>query len=511
MASVCVPTSLAMLMASNVSRSFGSTLANDMVSLTVGSGEIVGLVGENGAGKSTLLSILAGFLRPDTGTISINGGITNLSSPGVALSVGIGLVHQHLSLIPSFTVSEQLELAGWTSASLPDVLAADFHGDEIIEHLAMGRRQRVEIAKVLVARPKVLLLDEPTSILAPSEVDALFEVLRSLRGAGIGILIVTHKLQEVMTLADRIVVMAGGKVTGSFDRTGDAWDPGTGNEVLKRMFDWTAPDSATITCAAMATEPKDDPALDDFRPVLRLLDVNVASPGGGPEIGDINFDVLPGQIHAIVGIDGQGQADLAGVIAGYQRSGGRIELAGHDISNVPSIERARLGLALLVDDRLGEAAIGSLSIAENLVLKRPRPESLARGGLFRRDRVLKHAQSVIARWGIEPSDPQSRFGSLSGGNMQRVLAARELDRDPQVLIALNPVQGLDVRTSSLLWTQLRRIADRGSGVLIFTTDLDEALSQADRCGVIHDGRVSPLLPVNRAAKRAYGSMMVDGW
>ncbi|MEJ7902374.1 MAG: ATP-binding cassette domain-containing protein, partial [Thermomicrobiales bacterium] len=259
------------------------------------------------------------------------------------------------------------------------------------------------------------------------------------------------------------------------------------------------------------TERKDNPDGDDAPPVLRLIDVSAVSPDDGRNLKDINIDLLPGQILVIVGIDGQGQSQLAGVIAGYQRSEGQIELAGHVIRDVPAVERARLGVALLVDDRLGEAAIGSFSIAENLVLKRPRREALTRRGVFRRDRVLSHAQSVIARWGIEPSDPHARFGSLSGGNMQRVLAGRELDRVPQVLIALNPVQGLDVRTANLLWEHMRGIADRGSAVLVFSTDLDEAFARADRCGVIHDGRVSPLLPVHQAAKRAYGSMMVNGW
>lgn len=511
MVSACSRAFQAMLTATNISKSFGSTLANDHVSLTVGSGEIVGLVGENGAGKSTLLSILAGFLRPDSGTIFVNGRLSNLMSPGVALAAGIGLVHQHLSLIPSFTVREQLELAGWTTASLPELLAVDFRGDEVIENLAMGRRQRVEIAKVLVANPTVLLLDEPTSILAPSEVDALFEILRSLRRAGIGILIVTHKLQEVMTLAGRVVVMTSGKVTGSFERTGDEWGPGTGNEILVRMFDWSAPDCAMVSGVALKTARNDDPELDDSRPVLRLVNVSALSGAEGRDLRDINIDVLPGRIHVLAGVDGQGQAELAGVIAGYRRSEGRIELAGHDIRDVPPVERARLGVALLVDDRLGEAGIGSFSIAENLVLKRPRPDALTRRGLFRSGRVLDHARSVIDTWGIEPSDPRARFVSLSGGNMQRVLAARELEREPLILIALNPVQGLDVRTSTLLWAHLRGIADRGSAVLVFTTDLDEALSWSDRCGVIHDGRVSPLLPVSQAVKRAYGSMMVNGW
>ncbi|MDQ3655710.1 MAG: ATP-binding cassette domain-containing protein, partial [Chloroflexota bacterium] len=402
-------------------------------------------------------------------------------------------------------------LAGWSSASLPATLAADFRGDEIIEQLPMGRRQRVEIAKALVTDPKVLLLDEPTSILAPSEVGALFAILKSLRSAGIAIVIVTHKLREVMTIADRILVMADGRVTGTFERHDGDWAPGVRDEILQRMFAWGEQDGAMARDGRRDTERRHPPDTIDSPPMLRLSGVSAASRPASRQLQEIDLDLVPGQIHAIVGIDGQGQTELAEVIAGYRRSDGRIELAGHDIQDLSSIQRARLGLGLLVDDRLGEAAIGSFTAADNLVLKRPRPPALARNGFFRRKMVAEHARSVIDAWGVEPTDPGARFGSLSGGNMQRVLAAREIEREPKVLIALNPVQGLDAMTADLLWSRLRGLCDRGSAVLVFTTDLDEALAQADRCGVIFDGRVSPLIAFDQVERNSYGTMMVNGW
>lgn len=499
------------LTAERLSKSFGTTVANDRVSLAIGTSEIVGLVGENGAGKSTLLSILAGFLRPDSGSLTVDGLPVTFASPADSLSAGIGLVHQHLSLVPSFTVSEQLALAGWSSASLPETLVADFRGDEIIEQLPMGRRQRVEIAKALVTNPKVLLLDEPTSILAPSEVGELFAILEALRSAGIAIVIVTHKLREVMTISGRIVVMADGKVTGAFERPDGDWAPGVGDEILHRMFAWGANDNAISHGAGRDAGQRHLPDKGDSPPMLRLSGVSAASRPGSRQLQGIGLDLDQGQIHAIVGIDGQGQTELAEVIAGYRRSDGTIELAGRDIQSLSSIERAWLGLGLLVDDRLGEAAIGSLSIAENLVLKRPRPRALARNGFFRRQRVVEHARSVIEAWGIEPSDPKARFGSLSGGNMQRLLSAREIERVPKVLIALNPVQGLDAVTADLLWSRLRGLCNGGSAVLVFTTDLDEALAQADRCAVIFDGRVSPLQQVDQVERSRFGAMMVNGW
>lgn len=497
-----------MLTALNVTRSFGAVLANDKVSLTLCGGEIVGLVGENGAGKSTLLSILAGFLRSDSGTLTMAGQPVSFASPADALAAGIGLVHQHLSLVPSFTVREQLTLAGWDSASMPETLAEDFGGDEIIEHLPVGRRQRVEIARVLIGNPRILLLDEPTSILAPSEVGALFEVLRDLRRAGIAIVIVTHKLREVMTLADRVVVMTDGKVTGSFERGDDDWAPNTGQEILRRMFAWAEPaGSPPLEPRAGASRP---PAAGP-PPLLRVSGLSAASRHGARTLTDIGFDLVAGQLHAIAGIDGQGQTELAEAIAGYRDADGDIVLEGQEIQECSPIERAALGIGLLVDDRLGEAAVESYSVSDNLILKRPRPRTLVRNAFFRRRAVREHARFMIDAWGIEPADPDTRFGTLSGGNMQRVLAARELDREPRVLIALNPVQGLDVRTAAFLWNRLRALCEPGGAVLVFTTDLDEAFAQADRCGVIFDGRVSPLTARERADRGRYGEMMVNGW
>ncbi len=497
------------LTADGITRRFGATLANDEVSLTVRGGEIVGLVGENGAGKSTLLSILAGFLQPDEGSLIIEDLPVSFSSAAQAMAAGVGLVHQHLSLVPSFTVREQLALAGWSSRSLPDVIAEEFEGDEVIEQLPMGRRQRVEIARALVNQPRMLLLDEPTSILAPSEVGALFELLESLRNTGMAIVVVTHKLREVMTVADRIVVMAAGKVTGSFERTDGSWPMGTENEILQRMFAWN--DSNEVKSQIEATRSRKPAVPRQSRPVLRLEGVSAPSRNGSRQLKDVGFSLRERHLHVIVGIDGQGQSDLAGVIAGYRASAGTIELAGRQVHHLTPIARAKLGLALLSDDRLGEGAIGSLSVADNLVLKRPRPRALARNGFFRRPRVIEHARSVVDAWDIAPPDPRARFGSLSGGNMQRVLAAREIDRDPGVLVALNPVYGLDVITANLLWRRLRSMCEQGSVVLVFTTDLDEALAHADLCAVMFDGRVSQFQEIGDVTKQHFGAMMVNGW
>ncbi len=489
-----------------ITKRFGSTVANDDVSLGVGAGEIVGLVGENGAGKSTLLSILAGYLRPDSGTIEIAGEPVSFRSPADAIREGIGLVHQHLSLVPSFTVREQLRLAGWSESGLPGIVAS-LNPDTTIERLSLGERQRVEIAKAMVPGPSLLLLDEPTTILAPGEVEGLFSTLRDLRDGGTSMVIVTHKMAEVMDIADRIVVMAQGQVRGEFNRdvTG-GWAEGAASAMLTAMFgvfSEAAPESSGIATRV----PVDTGA----RPLLTLIGVTSLDDESGQRVSEVDLTLEAGRIYAIAGIDGGGQRELARIIAGYRSATGTIALDEHDIIDVSAIDRTASGIRLLVDDRLGEGAIGDFTIAENLVMKQPRPAFARSFGIMRWGKVREHARATIANWDVHPSDPDARFATLSGGNMQRVLAARELSGAAKVLIALNPVQGLDARTTAMLWNRLRSFSAGGGAVLVFTTDLDEAFDQADMVAVIAGGRVSPFLPTAVAERRRYADMMVNGW
>jgi simple sugar transport system ATP-binding protein len=246
-------------------------------------------------------------------------------------------------------------------------------------------------------------------------------------------------------------------------------------------------------------------------PILRLDNVSTEARSGSRPLTGLGLSLWRGHIHAIVGVDGQGQRELAEVIAGYRTSTGTITLDGQDIQPLSAEARAERGIGMVVDDRLGEAAIGAMSVADNLMLKRPRPHSVAQRGILRRSGARRHARNLVAAWTIEPADDRSRFGTLSGGNMQRVLIAREIDRQPRVLVALNPVQGLDVHTAAFLWTRLRKLCDRGGAVVVFATDLDEALAESDRCAVMFDGRVSAMEPVSQVDRRAYGAMMVTGW
>ncbi|CAN5792355.1 ABC transporter ATP-binding protein [soil metagenome] len=499
-----------MLAVRHVSKAFGATQANADVSLEIEAGEIVGLVGENGAGKSTLLSIIAGFMKPDAGEVLIDGQATQSGSPLAARNAGIGMVHQHLSLVPTFTVREQVALAGWREQTLPGLLAGDLDGDAVIEHLPLGKRQRLEIAKSMIANPKVLLLDEPTSILAPTEVEALFELLNLLRDDGTSIVIVTHKLREVMSIADRIVVMTNGRIAGSLSRVNETWPDATEGGILSLMFDLA--DEPDVIGGGGPPERGDRLSSGQQSPtVLALSGVGADRTLGSQQLRDIEYELSAGRVHAIVGVDGQGQTELAETIAGYRLSAGSIQLAGQNIAPQSAAERAEAGIGLLVDDRLGEAAVGSFTVAENLALKRPRDGKMERWGFLRGAAMTDHAQSTIDGWDVHPRDPEIRFDTLSGGNMQRILAARELDRTLKVLVAVNPVHGLDVRTTAFMWRQMRVLCNDGGAVLYFTSDLDEAIEHSDLLAVMFDGRVSPMTAPHQTNRGELGSMMVNGW
>ena len=492
--------------ARDISKRYGSIQANDAISFRIDPGEIVGLVGENGAGKSTLLSILAGFLAPDSGQLLVEGSPQTFRSAADALGAGIGLVHQHLSLVPTFTVREQLTLAGWIDDVLPPILGDDIPGDAPVEALSLGQRQRLEIARVLVARPRLLLLDEPTSILAPSEVGQLFGILEGIRALGTAVVIVSHKLREIMEVADRVVVLRRGKVTGTFTRSGRPWSPGIDRRILGRMFDFD-PDDVPDLQPVAATPKRWSPELTPILEVRRLA--IPAVPGSHPLHG-IDLVIYPGLIHVVAGVDGQGQSELAEAIAGYRECQGTIAIDGEPIVGKSAIERAAAGIALMAGDRLGEAGIPEFSIMENLVLKRPRPVPITRHGLLRRAAVRDRARQAIASWAIRPNDPAAPFVTLSGGNMQRVIAAREIDPGPRILIAVYPTQGLDVRTTELMWRRVRQLADSGSGICVFASDIDEALAHADLIAVMYSGSLTGMRPVSESSREAIAAEMVGG-
>lgn len=496
-----------MLQVEQVTRRFGPVVANDDVGLVVRPGEIVALLGENGAGKSTLLAILAGYLQPDAGRVLMEGEELTLRKPADAIRAGIGLVHQHLSLVPTFTVREQLRLSGWDNDPLPAMIES-LPLDADISSLSMGERQRLEVAKCLLPHPRVLLLDEPTTILAPSEIADLLAMLAQLRESGLGIVLVTHKLRESLAIADRIVVLRRGRVVGTLSRdSGTDWPSETGSTILRLMFGLKENvDVESGTAIGESTTGM----LPDERALLSVSNLTVVE-DGSPSLYGLDLEVMAGEILSIIGVDGQGQRELARSIAGYQRGRGRIMLDGQRVDELSALKRAELGIGLLVDDRLGEAAIGAFSLTQNVALQRPRPVAEASHGLMHWESVRERAVALIDRWNVVPSNPDRPFATLSGGNMQKLLAGQVLERNPRLLIALNPMQGLDWQTTMLLWKEFNLHCERGGAVLVFTGDMDEALAHAHRVAVIAGGMVGEPLPVASASREQLALQMVGEW
>ncbi len=520
-----------MLETQGITKRYGAVVANDRLSISIPAGEVVGLLGENGAGKSTLLSVLSGMVRPDDGHLLLDGNQISFTSPGDAIRHGIGTVYQHFSLVPTLTVREQMRLAGWRSPQLPPLLQGKFSGDERIGMLSLGERQRVEIAKALIAKPRMLLLDEPTSILAPTEISQLFDLLRAIRDQGTSIVLVTHKLHEAIELSDRIVVLRQGAVAGHVERPSAGWKADTQELLLHLMFGGRGhgatsdqptevpelPDVAGVASAA-EVESIIVAAPDRIRdPLFTVRHLSTHSRGGRGRgrgdhpLRDISLEVPSGAICAIVGIDGQGQRELAEVLTGYRLADGEITLRDRALSGEPASTFAHAGIGYLTDDRQGEGGIGAFSIAMNLILKRQRQRRFSQLGVLRRNAIADEARHLVSSWSIAPANASVPLGLLSGGNIQKVLLAREMAMSPTVLIANKPTHGLDTKTQAIVWQAMREIIRRYGGVLFFTTDLDEALAHADRVAVIANGKVSPFMPSHATDRITLANLMVSGW
>jgi simple sugar transport system ATP-binding protein len=478
------------LEASGITRRFGAILANDAVELDLYPGEIHALLGENGAGKSTLLSILGGLYRPDSGTIRVAGTPVHFGEPADALDHGIGVVHQHFALAPELSVIENIALGSgrrfWLD--LDDVreratpvlvrLGLLSRIDDPVRHLSLGERQRLEIAKALVRESRVLLLDEPTSILGPGEVDALFAILRGLAIEGTAIVIVTHKLDEAVAISHRITVLRRGVVSGSLTR-------------VEMMFATDLPARPRVARSPAGA----------LR--LRIDRITVHDDRHRVALRECSIGLKSGEIVGLAGVDGNGQRELVEAIAALRPvAAGAISFDGRDIGRLGVAERRGLGIVCLTDDRTGEGSIADLSVAENLALTRPQ----RRFWLDRRA-LAREAEAAIAEWEISAPGPWARTGDLSGGNIQKLILARELSQQPKVLIANKPTHGLDARTAALILARLREQANSGCAVLLIESDLDELIPVADRVIVLSQGRIAGEFDRERVDLATIGRLM----
>ncbi|TYK53673.1 ABC transporter ATP-binding protein [Actinomadura decatromicini] len=494
----------AVLQALHISKRYPGVLANDDVSLTVRAGEIHAIVGENGAGKSTLMKILYGEDRPDRGTLRVAGREVRFATPRAAIAAGIGLVHQHFMLADNLPVWENVVIGAETRRrGLLDRPAARAriagigrsHGltvdpDRTVGDLSVGERQRVEIIKVLYRDARVIILDEPTAVLVPAEVDRLLESLRSLRARGISVLFISHRLDEVLAAADRITVMRAGRVVGTVDRA-DATKDG----LAEMMVGGRLPD-----VPPRATRPREAVG-------LRLREVAAGAPDR-PPIEDVSLTVRAGEIVGLAGIEGNGQNEVLDAVLGLLPvRAGTIGLGDRDVTPLGVAERRRLGLASIAADRHRHGMLLRAALWENLLLGNERLRGSLRSWRIDRRAVRDATAEVIREYAVKAPGAGTPAYALSGGNQQKFVFGREMSTRPKVLLAAHPTRGVDVGAQAQLWRHLRDARDDGLAVLLVSADLDELIALSDTVYVAFSGRVSGPIPAGRLTPRRLGALM----
>jgi ABC-type uncharacterized transport system ATPase subunit len=474
-----------------ITKRFGSFTANDQISITVEPGEIHSLLGENGAGKSTLMNVLFGLLHPDEGEILIDGVATKFSNSGEAVRRGIGMVHQHFMLVPVFSVAENVVLGFEPTKSLDRIdykkatedirrVSREFNlevdPNAIVENLPIGLQQRVEILKALSHEAELLILDEPTAVLTPQEIDALMAIMRSLADAGKSILFITHKLKEVKAIADTITVIRQGKVVGQAK-------PTDSEAALASMM---VGREVILTVEKASYSPGEE--------VFEVRDLVVRDDRGLIAVNNVSFDVRAGEILALAGVQGNGQTELVEAIAGMRKvESGSITLHGRDITHATPRETLDAGLGHIPEDRQRDGLVLSMSVADNLVLNTPRRAPFASRGSRNLAAVTANAERLVKEFDIRTTSIREPVSSLSGGNQQKVIVARELSRDLEFLVASQPTRGLDVGSIEYVHRQMVRHRDEGNGALIVSSELDEVYALGDRIAVMFEGKISGIV------------------
>ncbi len=496
----------------DITKQFPRVLANDQVSFVVRKGEIHALVGENGAGKSTLMNLLYGLLRPDKGTIAIHGQERYFSGPADAIACGIGMVHQHFMLIPPLTVAENVILGQEPSRrGLVDIANAnrvvrdlsEQYGLQVdplakVESLSVGIQQRIEIIKILYRGADILVLDEPTAVLTPQESNELFDILRALKAQGKTIILITHKLQEVMRISDQVTVMRRGKVVGNVATAATSKSElatmMVGREVLFRV-------------ERSAAHPGED--------VLRIHDLHAMNNKRLLCLRGISLEVKAGEILGLAGVEGNGQTELVEVLTGLRKAEqGHAYIEGRDVTNLPPKQVRANGVAHIPEDRHRRGLILDYTVAQNIVLGiHDKPPYVKRLGFFDAINfppITQKATRLIEEFDIRPTEPDNLARHLSGGNQQKVIVARELDQNPCLIIAAQPTRGVDVGSIEFIHQRLVQARDQHKAVLLISADLDEILSLSDRIAVIYDGKIVGMLQPHEASEERLGLMMTGG-
>lgn len=489
-----------------ITKSFPGVLANDNINLTLNKGEIHALLGENGAGKSTLMNVLYGLYEPDQGEIFVKGQKIDVSSPRDAIAQGIGMVHQHFMLVPVFTVTENVMLGDETIRAgvlldrktpadrireISDEFSLEVDPNSYIRDLPVGVQQRVEIIKLLYREADILILDEPTAVLTPQEVDELFTIMRSLVDSGKSIIFITHKLREVLSFADRITVIRGGKVVGTT----------TPQEADQNQL------AAMMVGRDVSLEVDKEPAeVKDV--VLKAENLVVLDDLNNTVVKGVSFEVRGGEILGIAGVQGNGQTELVKAITGLSHPiSGNLTLLDQDITRASPREITEIGSAHIPEDRQQDGLVLTATISDNLVLNTYYLEPFAEGVILQEDKVLENAEEIIENFDVRTPSPLIPVGSLSGGNQQKVIVGREFSRSIKFLVAAQPTRGLDVGSIEYIHHRLLEKRADGVAILLVSTELEEIMELSDRIAVMFAGEIIAVIDAEGATKEQIGLLM----